>query len=306
MTVAVVTAAVLALTLVASLAWSGSPGGTRQHLGGTAPATSAPDAPERSTTTSTTPSAPSPLSGAVAAYLPTREGTITIGIEDLVTGQTWLSGAGSAAQATASVVKVDILATLLHQSEGSGQPLSAGQQSLATSMIEESDNDSATALWEDAGGAAGLAAFNSLIGMSGTTPSACVECPDFPWPGWGLTTTTAQDQLTLLRTIVEPSPYLDTEDQGYIQGLMENVTPSEQWGVDGGVPAGVTVALKNGWLPLNDADTDWQINSIGWINGMGRDYLLTVLTTGNPTEQYGIDTIDQISTLVWSALPAPG
>jgi len=27
-----------------------------------------------------------------------------------------------------------------------------------------------------------------------------------------------------------------------------------------------------------------------------------VLTTGNPTEQYGIDTIDQLAAMVWNAM----
>ena len=83
---------------------------------------------------------------------------------------------------------------------------------------------------------------------------------------------------------------------------MENVTASEAWGVSGGVPSGVTLALKNGWLPLNSTDTDWQINSIGWVSGDGRNYLVAVLTTGDPSEQYGIDTIDQLSSMVWAAL----
>lgn len=80
---------------------------------------------------------------------------------------------------------------------------------------------------------------------------------------------------------------------------MENVTPSQRWGVSGGVPPQATVALKNGWLPLDSAGDDWQVNSVGWISGRGRDYLLAVLTTGNPTEQYGIDTIDRLAALVW-------
>jgi hypothetical protein len=83
--------------------------------------------------------------------------------------------------------------------------------------------------------------------------------------------------------------------------MMENVTPSQAWGVSGGVPAGVTVALKNGWLPL-DGDSDWQVNSVGWISGDGRDYLLAVFTTGNATEQDGIDLISDLAALVWQGL----
>jgi hypothetical protein len=83
---------------------------------------------------------------------------------------------------------------------------------------------------------------------------------------------------------------------------MENVTPAQRWGVGGGVPAQATVALKNGWLPLEGTDSDWQINSVGWISGSGRNYLMAVLTTGNPTEQYGIDTIGLLAAMVWQAM----
>ncbi len=39
--------------------------------------------------------------------------------------------------------------------------------------------------------------------------------------------------------------------------LIENVESDQAWGVSAGVPAGVTVALKNGWLSLEDGG-DWQ------------------------------------------------
>ena len=61
-------------------------------------------------------------------------------------------------------------------------------------------------------------------------------------------------------------------------------------------------AVHHDWLPLDDSDTDWQINSVGWVSGRGRDYLMAVLTTGNPTEQYGIDTISQLAALVWKRM----
>jgi hypothetical protein len=242
-----------------------------------------------------------PLSGTAAAYVAERSGTVLAAVYDVTTGQSWRLGDGPA-QAEASIVKLDILETLLARQDGGS--LGEGDQALAESMIEDSDNDAATSLWDEAGGAEGIGAYNERAGLSRTTPSQCVTCAGFPWPGWGLTTTVPYDQLTLLKQLVVPGPrpLLSKAERSYALSLMENITPDQAWGVSGGVPAGVTVALKNGWLPLNDASTDWQVNSVGWISGAGRDYLIAVLSTGNPTEQYGIDTINGLSSLIWSAM----
>jgi hypothetical protein len=240
-----------------------------------------------------------PFSSAVDQYLAGRSGTVLAAVYDVRTGQSWRLGDGPA-QDEASVVKLDILETLLSDSDGTG--LSADNQGLAQQMIEDSDNDAATSLWYAAGGTAGLAAYDDQAGLTRTTPSTCVVCADFPWPGWGLTTTVPYDQITLLKELIKPGPLLTSGERQYALSLLENVTPGQAWGVSGGVPAGATVALKNGWLPLNDDNTDWQINSEGWVSGDGRDYLISVLTTGNPSEQYGIDTISELSTLIWTAL----
>lgn len=220
-------------------------------------------------------------------------------VYDIKTGQTWTFGHGQP-QAEASIVKVDILETLL--ARHSAANLSAGDRALAGQMIEDSDNNAATSLWDSVGGAGGIRTYNTAAGLTQTTPSACVNCPGFPWPGWGLSTTLPTDQIMLLRRLVEPNPLLTGAARNYALSLMENVTPAQRWGVSGGVPAQATVALKNGWLPLNGAATDWQINSEGWISGSGRDYLMAVLTTGNPDEQYGIDTISQFATMIWANL----
>lgn len=241
---------------------------------------------------------PDPLAGTAASYVSHRTGKVLAAVYDVRTGQTWRLGQGPA-QPAASVVKLDILETLLAQ-RNSG--LSAANRSLAQRMIEDSDNDAATSLWHAAGGASGLQAYNQAADLTGTTPSPCVQCAGFAWPGWGLTTTDPDDQITLLKELIEPGKLLTPAERDYILSLMENITPSQRWGVSGGVPAHVTVALKNGWLPLDAADTDWQINSVGWISGDGSDYLMAVLSTGNPTEQYGIDTIDQLAAIVWKAM----
>jgi hypothetical protein len=238
-----------------------------------------------------------PLSAATS-YVTGRSGTVLASVYDIGTGQTWNLGQGQA-QAEASIVKLDILETLMARSRDTGAGLPAADSALAQRMIEDSDNDAATSLWYAAGGPGQIRSFNASAGLRHTSPSRCVQCPGFPWPGWGLTTTTAADQITLLQQLFAPGSLLTYGQRSYVLRLMEHVTSSQRWGVSGSVPIRATVALKNGWLPLNDEDTDWQINSIGWISGLGRDYLMAVLTTGSPTEQYGIDTIDGLSAIVW-------
>jgi beta-lactamase class A len=240
-----------------------------------------------------------PFGTAAARYLSGRAGTVLAAVYDVGTGQTWRLGLGQP-QAEASVVKLDVLETLLAERDQDQETgLSASDQSLAEEMIEDSDNAAATSLWYEVGGAARIRSFNTEAGLTHTAPSPCVVCAGFSWPGWGLTTTTPDDQIALLRQLVTPSTLLTSAERDYALSLMENVTPSQRWGVSGGVPAQVTVALKNGWLPLQGTDSDYQINSVGWVSGGGRNYLMAVLTTGNPTEQYGIDTIDQLAAMVW-------
>ena len=241
-----------------------------------------------------------PFGTAAASYLSGRTGTVLAAVYDVRTGQTWRLGQGRP-QAEASVVKLDVLETLLAERGGDGG-LSASDASLAAQMIEDSDNTAATSLWYEVGGAMRIRSFNAEAGLTQTSPSPCVVCAGFSWPGWGLSTTTPADQIALLRKLITPSPLLTDAERDYALSLLENVTPAQRWGVTGGVPAQVTVALKNGWLPLSGVDSDWQINSVGWISGGGRNYLMAVLITGNPTEQYGIDTIDQLSAMVWQDL----
>ncbi len=241
-----------------------------------------------------------PLGTAAASYLASRSGTVVAAVYDVGTGQTWSLGPRHP-QAEASIVKLDILETLYAQ-QRDGSASAPPDRSLAQRMMEDSDNSAATSLWNAVGGPGQIQSFNAAAGLTHTLPSSCVSCPGFAWPGWGLTTTTPADQIALLREVVEPSTLLTDAQRKGVLDLMENVTPAQRWGVTGGVPLQATVALKDGWLPLNSAKTNWQINSIGWVKGSGRDYLMAVLTTGNPTEQYGIDTINRLSAMVWANL----
>ena len=70
--------------------------------------------------------------------------------------------------------------------------------------------------------------------------------------------------------------------------------------MSGGVSLNVRVALKNGWVPLSNGLR--QIDSIGWVNGDGRNCLIAVLWDNNPWENYGIMTVITLSSLIWIAL----
>jgi len=228
------------------------------------------------------------LIAAIASYVAGRDDNVTVAVEDLTTGQIYQFRPG-VVENTASTLKVDILATLLVEAQAAGRSLTPEEQSLAVPMIEESLDSAADALWTRLGPAA-VGAFEREAGMFSTAPAADGV--------WGTTTTTALDRLAMIRTLVEPNSLLTDASRAYVLDLMENITPSQDWGATGGVPAGVTVALKNGFAVING----WQINTTGWVNGAGRNYLIAVLTNGNASEQYGIDTVSAVSSLVWNAL----
>jgi len=224
----------------------------------------------------------------IADYVATRDDNVTVAVEDLTDGRIYQFRPGLV-ENTASTLKVDILATLLEQTQATGSTLSPEQQSLAVPMIEESLDSAADVLWTQLGPGP-VGAFERRAGMTSTVPATDGV--------WGTTTTTALDRLAMIRTLVEPNALLTPASRAYVIDLMEHVTPTQDWGATGGVPAGVTVALKNGFAVIDG----WQINTTGWVDGDGRDYLIAVLTNGNASEGYGIDTVDGVSAIVWNAL----
>jgi hypothetical protein len=228
---------------------------------------------------------------AMRSYLATRDGDITVAVDDVTDDKTYLYRPGVAEQ-EASVEKVDILATFLREHEVADSPLDQEATILTTQMIEDSNDDDATDLWDDEGGSTAVAHFNTLAGLTSTVPNTEGY--------WGESMTTAADQVQLLKQVVFPNSLLDDASRSYELDLMEHVFPSQRWGVSAGPQPGTTVALKNGWVPI--VDGNWQVNSVGYIDGEGRQYLIAVLTNENATEDYGIATIEGLSRLVWSDL----
>jgi hypothetical protein len=112
---------------------------------------------------------------------------------------------------------------------------------------------------------------------------------------WGLTQVTAHDEMLLLQLLAQPNPVLSAASRSYQLGLMSRVISGQRWGTPVGAPQDVTVQVKNGWLPESSG---WHINSIGAFTGSNKNYLIAVLTDDNPSEQYGIDTIQAVARAV--------
>jgi hypothetical protein len=249
-------------------------------------AASASASPSPTATATADPSAG--LASAVSGLVSADGGNVSVAVEDLSTGAT-ASYNVTDDYVTASIVKVDILATMLYQDQQAGTFPSSDEQSLITQMIEASSNDAALDLYNDEGGAPAITAANKVFGLTDTAVYASA---------FGDTTTTVTDQVQLLRQVFTSDSALNASNREYIQQLMGGVESDERWGVsaaadDSGDEA-TDYALKNGWLPRS-ATNLWEINSIGEVEHDGREYLVAVLSANNETMDGGIDVIQNVA-----------
>ena len=85
---------------------------------------------------------------------------------------------------------------------------------------------------------------------------------------------------------------------------MTHVEPDQQWGVSAGAVERVRGRGEER-LARAAATGDWQVNSIGRVQAPHHDYLIAVMTTGSPSMNYGIHTIQGVSRIVWRHLRFP-
>jgi beta-lactamase class A len=220
------------------------------------------------------------LTEAMAAVSVPSGAEVSTAVLDLGSGESAVYG--DAAFDTASIVKVDILAALLLQAQDAGRRLTAAERAYATKMIEDSDNASATELWHTIGRAAGLDAANKRLGLARTSGGTGEL--------WGLTQTTAADQLLLLRQVFGEESKLSAASRTYVQGLMKGVRADQQWGVSAAA-AGNSWALKNGWLARSTTGL-WDVNSIGRVTVDSAAYLVAVLSKGTVSQARGISLVE--------------
>ncbi|MEV0372038.1 serine hydrolase [Streptomyces sp. NPDC050636] len=236
------------------------------------------------------------LSRDIARALHGRKGTPALAFYDRRTKTTCDFKSGLSFD-SASVVKVTVLGALLRQAEEAHRKLTPQEARWTTAMITKSDNDATSALWREIG-PTGIKHFLALAGMRHTVPGAD--------GAWGLTQITAGDQLKLMRLLTEGNAgkhaVLTPAARAYALDLMKRVVPDQRWGVPAGAPAPESVRVKNGWLPR--ATNGWRVHSVGAFTGGGRDYGMVVLSHGNRTMDYGVDTVEAAARVIHRDLNA--
>ncbi|WP_125707107.1 hypothetical protein [Lacticaseibacillus porcinae] len=198
----------------------------------------------------------------------------------------------ASAHTTASIVKVAMLAQLLHQHAQHHTTLTETERAAATGAIKHSNNADANTLYHAIGQGQGLTSLFSSLKMTQSRAYAS---------GWVSTTTTASDQLILLNEIFGDGTYLTAKSKAYIKDLMQHVAADQNWGISAGSR---DFALKNGWR-LNGHNNTWIVNSIGEIGSGDDSATIAILTDQNSGLKTGIAQVEKLAKLTGDTLNLP-
>jgi beta-lactamase class A len=192
---------------------------------------------------------------------------------------------GAVTYRSASVVKAMLLVAYLRRGDVRGRPLRAGERGLLDPMIRSSDNDAATAISARVGTLA-LSALGRRAGMRAF----------LPWPVWGGSRITADDQARFFLRIDRLVP---RRHRAYAMRLLRTVVPAQRWGIADAVPRGWTIAFKGGWGRGVTQQVDHQV---ALLTNAGLRVSIAVLTADNPSDAYGEETQRAIAALLLRGL----
>lgn len=221
-------------------------------------------------------------------------GTYNATVIDLVNDCSYGIGNPEAKFPMASTGKV-MIATGVLEKVAKGEFDYASIQSDMTSMITQSDNNAADRLYAKMGKAVPMQDLESRYGLSSTVTDR----------GWGTTLTTSADQAKLLNQVIglQESP-LPEAQRVILRDLMKAVNPDQAWGAGTNIPAGWSVAKKNGWYQSVAGDIPpvgkWRINTVGmvWDQVNTPRWIFTAYSNEWPSQAAGISAWNDLAALV--------
>ncbi|GAB3995095.1 hypothetical protein GCM10029992_11400 [Glycomyces albus] len=188
---------------------------------------------------------------------------------------------------TASIVKVEILAMMLLHYE-SMEDIPGWAMADLEKMIKKSDNDATNSiLFGILDGHETMREAHEVLGLDLTRPDESER--------WGLTETTAVDQLTVLEQVLYEG-LLSPEQVEVSRELMGDLADFQDWGVSAAAEDGETVWMKNGWDTRSDMGGEWVVNSIGIIAGETDEAIsVSILTGGSASEEAGKSLVEDLA-----------
>jgi hypothetical protein len=230
------------------------------------------------------------LGKALRTALGTRAGHLSVGVVNTATGAEALYRPDKRYRA-GGITEADILAALLYQHQQSRTPIGSNHAALAAKMIETGNRTAAASLWQAIGRGAGLAAANQALGLRHTVPGAADD--------WGLTRTTAADQLRLLTDLATARPALNSAGRAYERGLMARSAAARRWGALAAVSTGTSYVVND----RRQADSRrFVINCVAIIDQAGHELLVVVLSRNWHTQEAGISAVHAAAAAAVSAM----
>ena len=199
---------------------------------------------------------------------------------------------------TASVIKVVVMACIMHRAEQEGRLVDEWELSLMWPMITASDNDATDILWNELGGGPGVADCLADLGATGITP--------YYGPYWGTSTASAVGMATFTGRLAF-GELVNGVHRAVALAMLTSVIDDQRWGI----PAGAEdsgeeiVGVKDGWYPDDDG---WRVNSVGFVSPLSpteTPYAIAAMTNYQSTMEYGIATIEGTAMPLYEALRTP-
>lgn len=178
---------------------------------------------------------------------------------------------------SASVVKALFMVALLREDGVRHDALTVGEKALLEPMIQRSDNQAATAVFNRVGQPA-LYRLADRIGLDHFSTQ----------PTWGLTTITAGSQARFFSRIEQ---YIPKRHRAYAMHLLTRIVPSQRWGIPPVAPHGWTLHFKGGW----SGAPSWRINQVMLLRRHPRRFAVAIFTREQPSMLYGEQSIEGVA-----------
>lgn len=175
---------------------------------------------------------------------------------------------------SASVIKVMFLVAYLRQGNVKDRDLREGDRDLLGPMIRRSDDSAA----------------NRVIQIVGRhkiellAEAAEMDRFRFDRHVWGYSKINAREQA---RFFYRLEHYVPGRHEGYARNLLRTIVSSQRWGIPEAAPDEWTPYFKGGW----GSATGLRTHQVAFLEDGERRIALAILTTGNPSHDYGTRTV---------------